>query len=194
LQRARLSVRQSLVQVAPRVPSALGDEKQNHAADGYGYRGHEPPIDTFAFEKLKAQRQRHQRIGGNQRRYKRDRPAAESGIHRKNGGAVAQSNGCEPQRAAAVEFVFGRTARHKRSQDQHGRRNRIADDGRGNRIGPAIQAQLDHRLEKKLTRLQNVLSKITPKRCASVKTGCCTTRVPCESREWDAFCVLLSMP
>jgi hypothetical protein len=96
---------------------ALGDEKQNHAADGCGYGGHEPPIDTFAFEKLKAQQQRHQRIGGNQRRYKRDRPAAESGIHRKNGGAVAQSNGCEPQRAAAVEFVFGRTARHERRQD-----------------------------------------------------------------------------
>jgi hypothetical protein len=43
---------------------ALGDEKQNHAADGCGYGGHEPPIDTFAFEKLKAQQQRHQRIGG----------------------------------------------------------------------------------------------------------------------------------
>jgi hypothetical protein len=55
VQRARLSVRQSLVQVAPRVPSALGDEKQNHAADGYGYGSQELPIDTFAFEKLKAQ-------------------------------------------------------------------------------------------------------------------------------------------
>jgi hypothetical protein len=60
----------------------------------------------------------------------------------------AQTNGCKPKWPATVESLFERLAGHERGQDNHDRRNRVADNNRGNRIGPVFKPEFDNRLDE----------------------------------------------